>query len=88
MFSSNSIVAITGHDVNTTSLHAGKCFMICLVICWLIFKIIIFENFIQEYHHGVKQFGSRTGLTFCLRIGSPGARTVQAPEIDRNGHYH
>ena len=31
----------------------------------LIFKIHFFEKFIQECHQRVKQFGSRSGLTFC-----------------------
>ena len=33
---------------------------------WLnFFKIYYFKKFFQEYHQSVKQFGSRSGLTFC-----------------------
>ena len=30
-----------------------------------LFKIIFFKKFFQEYHQCFKQFGSRTGQTFC-----------------------
>ena len=33
------------------------------------FKISFCENFFQEYHKSVKQFGSRSGPTLC-RVGS------------------
>ena len=37
-----------------------------LTLCPLgIFKINFFEIFFQEYHQSVKQFGSRSGPTFC-----------------------
>ena len=29
------------------------------------FQINIFKKFFQEYHQGVKRFGSRSGPTFC-----------------------
>ena len=31
----------------------------------IFFKINFFEKLFQEYNQGVKQFGSRSGLTFC-----------------------
>ena len=31
----------------------------------IFFKINIFDNFFQEYHQSVKQFGSRSGRTKC-----------------------
>ena len=31
----------------------------------IFFKINFSENFFQEYHQSVKQFGSRSGTTFC-----------------------
>ena len=37
----------------------------CFTVCWFFFKIIFFENFFQEYHQSVKQFGSRSGPTSC-----------------------
>ena len=30
------------------------------------FQMNFFEKFFQEYHQSVKQFGSRSGPTFCL----------------------
>ena len=30
------------------------------------FQNKLFENFFQNYHQSVKQFGYRQGLTFCL----------------------
>ena len=53
-------------------------------VCWVIFhvfcclliflKINFFKNFFQEYHQSIKQFGSRSGLTFCQAW--PGSKTV------------
>ena len=40
----------------------GKLFICCLLI---FFKINFFEKFCQKYHDSVKQFGSRSGTTFC-----------------------
>ena len=34
-------------------------------VCWPFRKIIFFKNFFQEHYQSVKQFGSRSGLTFC-----------------------
>ena len=31
----------------------------------IFFKINVFEKFFEEYHQSVKQFGSRSGSTFC-----------------------
>ena len=36
----------------------------CLQSCWD-GSSTFFEKFFQEYHQSVKQFGSRTGQTFC-----------------------
>ena len=47
--------------VNPCTLGNFSCFC-CLLI---FFKINFVENFFQEYHQSVKQFGSRSGLTFC-----------------------
>ena len=42
----------------------GKCS--CLfVICWFFSKSTFFEKFFQKYQQSVKQFGSRSGPTFC-----------------------
>ena len=40
----------------------------CLfVVCWIFFKINIFEKNFQEYHLSVKQVGSRSGPMLCLQ---------------------
>ena len=46
------------------SLPPGNFFML---FCFLhfFFKIKFFEKFFQEYYQSVKQFGSRSGPTFC-----------------------
>ena len=38
------------------------CFFCCL---WIFLKLLFFKNIFQEYHQSVKQFGSRSGPTFC-----------------------
>ena len=46
------------------SLPSGSFFMLfCRLL--LLFKINIFEKFLQEYNQSVKQFGFRSGPTFC-----------------------
>ena len=46
------------------------CFF-CLFFCRLLifFKKRFFFKFFLEYHQGVKQFGSRSGPTFCHSVG-------------------
>ena len=70
---------IIGTDFSIPPLHSwwiliilptGKC---CMLLCRLpiIFKINLSEKIFQEYHQSVKQFGSRSGPTFCrARSGS------------------
>ena len=36
-----------------------------LFLCCFFFKINFFEKLFQEHNQSVKQFGSRSGLTFC-----------------------
>ena len=36
-----------------------------VVLSWLFFKINLFKKLFQEHYQGVKQFGSRSGPTFC-----------------------
>ena len=48
----------------SNSLPSGKFFMdFCRLL--IFFKIDFFKKFFQEYHQSVKQFGSRSGPTFC-----------------------
>ena len=47
----------------------SACWVIFHAFSWsanFFFKINYFKKFFQEYHQSVKQFGSRSGPTFCL----------------------
>ena len=51
--------------IRINSSHAGE---FCMLFChqWIFYlKLTFSKNIFQEYHQSVKQFGSRSGLTFC-----------------------
>ena len=63
-----SILSDIWSEIVFNSLHAGEFFMLCCRLL-IFFKINIFKKFFQEYHQSVKQFGSRSGPTFCPDLG-------------------
>ena len=58
------------HWIVFNSLPHGKFFMLfCRLL--IFFKINFFEQIFREYHLTVKQFGSRSGPTFCCPDQDP-----------------
>ena len=60
----------------------GKLFICCLLI---FFKINFLEKFCQKYHDSVKQFGSRSGTTFCRPDLGPNG--LQRLSVDGKSHH-
>ena len=74
-------------DWNSLEYIGGKYFMIfcCLKI---FFKTNIFKKLLQEYHQSGKQFGSRSGLTFCWAWSGSILLTKAIRRWDWNLSYH
>ena len=59
------------------------------VILHAFFKISFFEKIFQEYHQSIKQFGSRSGPTFCRPdLGPNCLQKLSAHDTSRPGMNH